>query len=95
MTRSRVNQLGEGMIFSDPAEVHRAYDAKQVHLQALIKVRIDDVEMDEDGNTTPLTHVVDTTVGRAMLYDIRGRRFGAPPYRQVLLRGRVGEWCVA
>ena len=70
MTRSRVNQLGAGMTFADTAEVHRAYDAGQVHLQALIKVRIDDVEMDEDGNTTPLTHVVDTTVGRAMLYDI-------------------------
>ena len=34
MTRSRVNQLGEGMTFADVSEVYRAYDAQQVDLQA-------------------------------------------------------------
>ncbi|ROO25917.1 DNA-directed RNA polymerase subunit beta' [Salinisphaera orenii MK-B5] len=70
MTRSRVNALGEGMTFSDVSEVYRAYDAEQVHLQAHIRVRIDDTDMDEDGNTTDVTRIVDTTVGRALLFEI-------------------------
>ncbi|GAB3678040.1 DNA-directed RNA polymerase subunit beta' [Salinisphaera aquimarina] len=71
MTRSRVNCAGEGMVFSDVAEVFRAYDAKQVDLQAHIKVRLsDDVVLDEDGKASPVAHIVETTVGRAMLSEI-------------------------
>lgn len=58
MTRDRINVLGEGSVFSDVAEVHRAYQAKTVHLHAKIKVRI-----------AP-GMIVDTTVGRALLSEI-------------------------
>ncbi|MAA74392.1 MAG: DNA-directed RNA polymerase subunit beta' [Salinisphaeraceae bacterium] len=70
MTRSRVNAQGEGTVFADTHEVHRAYENQQVDLQAFVKVRIDDVELDEDGNATELTHIVETTVGRALLSEI-------------------------
>jgi DNA-directed RNA polymerase subunit beta' len=50
--------------------VQRAYDAGQAHLQARIKVRLEDVEVDAEGRTTPVTHIVDTTIGRALLYSI-------------------------
>src|SRR5690606_33931746 len=42
MTRERVNAKGEGAVFADVAEVHRAYETRQVDIQARIKVRIAD-----------------------------------------------------
>ena len=57
MTRSREFVKGEGMIFSEPDEVRSAYDAGAVDLHARIKVRM-------DGG------LVDTTVGRILLYEI-------------------------
>jgi len=70
MTRDRINAAGEGMVFSNPAEARRAYEAKQVDLQARVKVRITQYSVDENGEKVPSTSVVDTTVGRAMLSDI-------------------------
>ena len=66
MTREKVNALGEGMAFADLDEVHRAYHSSSVDLHAKIRVRIS--EEDEVGGST--TAVVDTTVGRALLYEI-------------------------
>ena len=70
MTRERVNAKGEGMIFADAREVQRAYDTKQVHLQARIKVRIQEVILDDEGNKESNSEIVDTTVGRVLLYNI-------------------------
>jgi DNA-directed RNA polymerase subunit beta' len=70
MTRERINAKGEGMIFSDIKEVQRAHGAGQVHLQARIKVRIPEVIRDIEGNVEERHELQDTTVGRAMLFDI-------------------------
>jgi len=70
MTRERVNAKGEGMIFADAREVQRAYDTKQVHLQARIKVRIQEVIVDDEGNKESNSEIVGTTVGRVLLYNI-------------------------
>ena len=70
MTRERVNAQGEGMVFANLEEVHRAYEARQVHLQARVKVRINDLEIDEEGNKQKVRRIVDTTVGRALLSEI-------------------------
>ena len=70
MTRERINAQGEGMAFSDIKEVQRAYGAKQVHLQARVKVRIHETVRDIEGNEESRTAIVDTTVGRALLFDI-------------------------
>ena len=64
MTRERVNAKGEGMAFADINEVHRAYRGGQVHLQARVKVRI------TEGDVNPTRTLVDTTVGRALVYEI-------------------------
>ncbi len=40
MTRERVNAPGEGMYFTDLAEVHRAYENRLADLQARVKVRL-------------------------------------------------------
>jgi DNA-directed RNA polymerase subunit beta' len=70
MTRSRINAQGEGMAFADIKEVQRAYGAKQVDLQAIIKVRIAETIRDIEGNEEDRYGLVETTVGRAMLFDI-------------------------
>ncbi|MAY57407.1 MAG: DNA-directed RNA polymerase subunit beta' [Gammaproteobacteria bacterium] len=70
MTRERINAKGEGMVFADAAEVKRAYDTGQAHLQARIKVRLSDYELNEAGETEKVRRIVDTTVGRVLLYSI-------------------------
>ena len=67
MTREKVNAKGEGMVFSGIEEVHRSYNAKCVDLHAKVKVRMKAYQ--EDG-TVAGTEIIDTTVGRALLYDI-------------------------
>ena len=70
MTRERINAKGEGMSFSDIDEVERAYGAKQVDLQARVKVRIEETVCDIEGNVTESISIKETTVGRAMLFAI-------------------------
>ncbi|WP_333703675.1 DNA-directed RNA polymerase subunit beta' [Vibrio hepatarius] len=70
MTREKINAKGEGMAFADIKEVHRAYGAKQVELHAKIKVRVNQVDTTLEGEKIPSTFIVDTTVGRALLFDV-------------------------
>ncbi|HIG44415.1 MAG: DNA-directed RNA polymerase subunit beta' [bacterium] len=70
MTRERINDHGEGMIFADIGEVSRAYRTGQVGLQARVKVRITEYERDADGVLVAKTEIKDTTVGRALLFEI-------------------------
>ncbi len=66
-TRQRINAKGEGIIFSDVAEVQRALDNEQVEITAMISVRLTEHEKDKDGEFQSVTKLVDTTVGRALL----------------------------
>jgi DNA-directed RNA polymerase subunit beta' len=70
MTRERINAKGEGMVFSDPREVLRAYDSGVVALQAKVKVRITEKVLNDDGEMESRRSIFDTTVGRALLMDI-------------------------
>ncbi|MEA3302759.1 MAG: DNA-directed RNA polymerase subunit beta' [Pseudomonadota bacterium] len=70
MTRERINARGEGMVFSDPREVLRAYDSGVVALQAKVKVRIAEKILNDDGEIESSRSIVDTTVGRALLKNI-------------------------
>jgi len=69
MTRERVNAPGEGMFFTDLAEVHRAYENRLASLQARVKVRLVEY-VREDGELVARRRLVDTTVGRALLAEI-------------------------
>ena len=69
MTRERIGAEGEDMSFSDIGEVHRAYETRQVHLQARIKVRINETTI-VDGQKVPRRRRVETTVGRALLSEV-------------------------
>ena len=65
MTRERVAARGEGTLFSDVEEVHRAYEAGIVDLHAKVKVRIR-----EKIEGAVQRRLVATTVGRALLSEI-------------------------
>ena len=62
MTREKINAKGEGSIFADVKEVSRAFETDAVDLQAMVKVRIKNKEGQNE--------LKDTTVGRALLYQI-------------------------
>ena len=70
MTRERVNAKGEGTLFANVSEVHRAYFGGHVHLQARVKVRINEVVNTDEGERIENSFVADTTVGRALLWEI-------------------------
>ena len=62
MTREKIAAKGEGSIFADINEVHRAYDTGNVDLQAKVKVRLENKDSELE--------LVDTTVGREILSGI-------------------------
>ncbi len=70
MTREAVNAKGEGRIFADLQEIDRVYRSGDASLHAKVKVRISETVNDRDGNSTHNTSIVDTTVGRALLFQI-------------------------
>lgn len=70
MTRSLVNEKGEGSRFADIAELRRAYDNKVVSLHAKVLVRIDETDVTLPELEQNRTIRVETTVGRAMLFSI-------------------------
>ena len=70
MTREAINAKGEGRVFADLQEVDRVYRSGDAALHAKVKVRISETVNDSDGNSTHCTRIVDTTVGRALLFQI-------------------------
>jgi DNA-directed RNA polymerase subunit beta' len=70
LSRSRVNARGEGMIFADVDEVHRAYENGIVDLHARVGVRILDRDAEAEDGDEPKLRRVETTVGRAILSGI-------------------------
>jgi DNA-directed RNA polymerase subunit beta' len=79
MTREKVGAKGEGMAFSDVSEVHRAYESRNIDLQARVKVRLVEYIRDAGGTLVKNIRVVDTTAGRALLSEIlpKGLSFDA------------------
>jgi DNA-directed RNA polymerase subunit beta' len=70
LTREKVGAKGEGMMFTDVHEAHRAYEGRQVDLQAKVRVRVFEHAL-VDGKPGPKkARVVKTTVGRALLSEI-------------------------
>src|SRR6516165_1087547 len=73
MTRERIGARGEGMVFADVHEVHRAYESRTVSLQAKVRVRLRESTRGEGGALHERMRVVSTTVGRALLSEILPR----------------------
>ncbi|NLD15193.1 MAG: DNA-directed RNA polymerase subunit beta' [Gammaproteobacteria bacterium] len=70
LTREAINKKGEGRVFADLQEVDRVYRSGNADLHAKIKVRIRETVKDAEGILQTGTRIVDTTVGRALLFQI-------------------------
>ncbi|MGP1928626.1 MAG: DNA-directed RNA polymerase subunit beta' [Arsenophonus sp. NC-WZS1-MAG3] len=70
MTRDCINAKGENMILSGPKEAERVYRAGLASLHARVKVRITEEVHDGEGNIKVATRLVNTTIGRAILWMI-------------------------
>ena len=70
MTRDKINGLGEGTLFVDVKEVHRAYHTKQVELGTKITVRLKEWVKNDEGEYEAVINRYNTTVGRALLSEI-------------------------
>ena len=67
VTREAINVKGEGMVFADVSEVHRAHQSGSVDIHAKVRVRVDVLDKDSGKLERKL---VETTVGRALLSEI-------------------------
>jgi DNA-directed RNA polymerase subunit beta' len=70
ITREKMGARGEGMAFTNVGEVSRAYETRQVEVNAKILVRIKEIEFDEAGDKREKVTRYQTTVGRALLSEI-------------------------
>ncbi len=70
LTREMVGARGEGMYFSDVHEAHRAYEGRNIDLQAKVHVRVREYVRGANDEFEPRRRLVKTTVGRALLSEI-------------------------
>jgi len=70
ITREKQGARGEGMAFADIAEVSRAYESRQVEVNARITVRIREREIGDGEEKLGKLARYETTVGRALLSEI-------------------------
>lgn len=69
-TREKVGARGEGMIFQNFSEVSRAYESRNVELNARITVRVKEYDTNADGERFEKITRYETTVGRTLLFEI-------------------------
>jgi DNA-directed RNA polymerase subunit beta' len=69
-TREKIGARGEGMLFQNVAEVSRAYESRNVELNAKITVRIKEYDTTVDGESYEKITRYETTAGRTLLFEI-------------------------
>ncbi len=89
MTRERAGARGEGMFFADRHEVHRAYETRSVDLHAKVKVRVREYVRGEGGELHEIRRLVDTTVGRALLFEIVPKGLAYDVINQDMTKKRI------
>jgi DNA-directed RNA polymerase subunit beta' len=70
VTREKIGARGEGSAFINVSEASRAYESGEVEVNARVKVRIKEYELEEDGSKREKITRYETTVGRALLSEI-------------------------
>lgn len=105
MTRALDNVKGEGMLFASPKQAEVAYQTGVASLHAKVKVRITewldivdipeeklyvDIKADENGLVS-IERVVDTTVGRAILWQIAPKRMRFDLFNRTLKKKQISE----
>jgi DNA-directed RNA polymerase subunit beta' len=70
LTHRKPGEIGEGLVFSSDAEARMAYDAKELHLQAPIRVRVAGVTHVKESLNEPAVEIesplLETTLGRVL-----------------------------
>ena len=69
-TREKVGAQGEGMLFQNVDEAFRAYESRNVELNAKITVRIKEYDKNSENEIVEKNSRYETTVGRALLFEI-------------------------
>ena len=70
ISREKMNAVGNGSIFGSVGEIHKSLLEKAVELQSKIQLRITQKMTDEAGVVSHKTHRVETTVGRALIWEM-------------------------
>ena len=70
VTREKIGARGEGSAFINVSEASRAYETGEVEINAHIKIRIKEYDLDDDGSKREKITRYETTVGRALLSEI-------------------------
>ena len=70
ISREKMNAVGNGSIFGSVGEIHKSLLEKAVELQSKIQLRITEKMTDGEGAVTHKTHRVETTVGRALIWEM-------------------------
>ena len=83
MTRENASAVGNGRVFSNPDEVLRAYETETISIHSAIKVRV----KDSSGNTS----IVDTTVGRIIIWRITPKEVGFENINKVLNKKLISK----
>ncbi len=97
MTRERINDRGEGMVFADADELSRAYQTGQVGLHARVRLRVDEWDPSANGLEVPADtpptrrRLVRTTVGRGLLWRIVPRGLSFELVNQVLAKDMISR----
>jgi DNA-directed RNA polymerase subunit beta' len=92
MTRSLPGARGEGMSFSSVGEVHRAYANRKVELQAPVTVRVREYRLEEKtGELTEVINRYQTTVGRALLWEIFPKGMSYELVNEVLKKKQISK----
>ena len=91
MTRDKVNGKGEGMLLQDPREAEKAYRTGQAELHSRVKVRITEYEKNEAGEFEGKTSLVDTTIGRAILWMIAPKGMPFSLFNQTLGKKAISK----
>nr|WP_284041079.1 DNA-directed RNA polymerase subunit beta' [Pasteurella multocida] len=91
MTRDKVNGKGEGMLLQDPREAEKAYRTGQVELHSRVKVRITEYVKNAVGEFEPQTNLVDTTIGRAILWMIAPKGMPFSLFNQTLGKKAISK----
>ncbi|MFZ1851491.1 MAG: DNA-directed RNA polymerase subunit beta' [Nitrosomonas sp.] len=69
-TREKIGAKGEGTLFQNVDEVSRAYESRNVELNAKITVRIKEYDKNNENEIIEKNTRYETTVGRALLFEI-------------------------
>jgi len=80
ISREKINAKGDGSIFVSVGEIHKALLTKTIELQSKIQLRITEKVANEQGEFEDKTHRVETTVGRALIWEVVPERM---PYELV------------